>query len=81
MTKTTIKIRAKPTKADVLGVSPCGCGEHCGLIKVSLYDARDNVISTADLDRTQAVEIASALMDLVELADQASRRTQGETIQ
>jgi hypothetical protein len=77
----TIQIRTKTTQAKRIGVSPCGCDAHCGLIKVNLYNTRGDAFATADLDRAQAVEIASVLMDLVELADKASRRSQGETVQ
>jgi hypothetical protein len=74
-------IRIDGIQAHTLGVTPCDCGKSCGFMSINLHDQQGNVIATAGLDRTEAVEIASVLMELVELADQASRRAQGRTLQ
>ena len=74
-----------PVQADTLGVRPCGCDKHCGTVDVNLYDADGNVIAFAIMSRSDAIDIASTLMDLVEAADRAVfrsvRRAPGETLQ
>jgi hypothetical protein len=47
---------------------------------VDLYDAHDNVFGTACLTRGQALDVANALVDLIDCAE-SSRRSQGRTLQ